>query len=115
MLLRNLLSLGVYLSTWAIPLAKGDDTKGPVSDKDSSANKPYLISFHEQANDRLFEDAQKWLEGKNCTVSESVNESYIKFIVATLGKEDLVDLEKKRAEFGIDEIEVDDFWEKTEL
>ena len=46
-----------------------------------------LISFHDTAETSKFEEATEWLKQKNCPISESINETYIKFLVANMTEE----------------------------
>jgi hypothetical protein len=49
---------------------------------------PWLISFHDDAETSHFDGVTKWLATRNCPITETINESYIKFLVANMTKAD---------------------------
>lgn len=79
----------------------------------------WLISFLDNAEDVQFEKTVEHIKSLNRPITESVNESYIKFLVANLTKNEVEELENRKTAFGIESIELDDLvWDsmdKSEL
>jgi hypothetical protein len=92
------------------------DTAGPNVD---SGAEPWLLSFHDDAETAHFDGVTKWLETRKCAITETVNESYIKFLVANMTKSDVKELESEKDSWRIEAIEEDDLvWDsmdKSEL
>jgi len=47
----------------------------------------YLVSFQDDAKKEEFQLAEEWLRNHSAEIVETVNEPYIKFIVAKMGKD----------------------------
>jgi hypothetical protein len=99
-----------------VPAERMADTAGPNVD---SGAEPWLISFHDDAETAHFDGVTKWLETRKCAITETVNESYIKFLVANMTKSDVKELESEKDSWRIEAIEEDDLvWDsmdKSEL
>lgn len=48
----------------------------------------FLVSFSNNANDEHFKKTEEWIIQNNLEITETVNESYIKFLVAKMSKAD---------------------------
>lgn len=67
-----------------VDLKKIADNEKPMDD---GAVEPWIISFDSDlAETAHFDGVIKWLESNKCAITESVNESYIKFLVANMTK-----------------------------
>lgn len=80
---------------------------------------PYLITFLDEIQKIKFLDTKAWLNQTGCPITEEANESFVTYIVAKMSKEQAVQLEAKKDEFGIESIDIDKFvtdsLEKSEL
>jgi len=88
-------------------------TTDTTSGNDTSIG--YLISFHDNASGDHLRNVTDWLSIKNITISETVNETYIKFIVANMTESVAKELEGLKDGYEIESIEVDDLvWDSME-
>lgn len=92
---------------------KGElSNSGSIEGNDSQA---WLISFLDDAQSAQFEAVTEYLKNSKRPITESVNESYIKFLVANMTKADFMALDSKKEEFGIESIRLDDeFWDSMD-
>lgn len=68
---------------------------------------PMMINFIDEADEKMFDAASNWLKKNNVKVNTSINESYIKFILADMTPNQVAEL-KGKTEMGIENIEIDD-------
>lgn len=95
----------------AMPKPPTSSMSGSV---EGSGAEAWLISFLDDAQASQFEAAVKYLGEHDSKIVESVNESYIKFLVANMTKADAKLLENKMDEFGIESVRLDDeFWKSS--
>jgi hypothetical protein len=79
----------------------------------------WLISFHDTTESSKVEDLTTWLNERKYPIDTTINESYIKFIVANMSADGVEELKQQKDMFGIENIELDDLvWDsmdKSEL
>lgn len=75
---------GSDFASEAQPPASETKSPSPEGEKATDRRQPYLISLHNKATDKHFEDLNLWLNNKNINITESINEVYIKFLVANM-------------------------------
>lgn len=73
----------------------------------SSKTQSMMINFTDEASNEMFNEASAWLKKNDVNISTSINESYIKFILADMTPKQITEL-KGKTEMGIESIEVDD-------
>lgn len=67
--------------------ASSGASSSTFSKSDPTKPEAYLLSFHDTADSTKFDALTSWLNEKNCNITESINESSFKFIVATMSPE----------------------------
>lgn len=86
--------------------------------KDIERLEPYVITLLDDITRTEFDAVLNYMrEVRNRTTSELTFESYVKFFVSFLSNEDIEELSKKKEEFKIDSIDLDDmaYTQKSEL
>lgn len=109
------------------PVAAGQSTGTKNDNEDATTPINYLISFLDDAEEKDMEAVQGWLKEKKASILETVNESYVKFIVAKMDSSIskrremidfyncLVNLLDHKTDWKIEAVEEDDFSSYDEL
>ena len=86
-----------------------------VPHENEHGRESYVITLHDNATDADFENLKNWMTGKSIAVTESTNESYIKYVVAALSRENVEELQQNKEKMVIETVELDDLeWRETE-
>lgn len=88
---------------------KSGGTGNEVPHDSEHGREPYGISFMDDVTDDQFKGVKKWLEARNIEITEEHDESFFRFLVGQMTREDVTELESVKEIYNIEDVELDDY------